>query len=117
MTDNVSCADNTEREINPRFWGLLSLAMRAGKLAVGEGRAQEKVRGDTASLIILSEDASDNTSKKFMNMGEYHGAAVIRAGDRYRLGNAVGKKFAVVIAVADNGFAENLLKLYRYEKG
>ena len=105
--------DKVTSELNPRFWGLLSLAMKAGKLAVGEGRAQDAARSGAARLIILSEDASANTVKKFCNMGAFHGAKVVRAGDRHALGAAIGKSFAVVIAVTDSGFAENLSGLCR----
>lgn len=112
MTDKDICTDGTKKEINPRFWGLLSLAMKAGRLALGEERVQESVRGGNAGLIILASDASENTEKKFLNMAGFYGAEVIRAGDRYRIGSAVGKRFTVTAAVTDEGFSRRLLELY-----
>lgn len=98
--------------LNQRFWGMLSLSQKAGALSVGESRAQETIRGGAAELIILSADASDNTKKKFSDMAHYRNIPLIAIADRESLGHAIGRKFAVIIAVSDNGFAENLLKLY-----
>ncbi len=95
---------------NPKFKGLLSLAMKAGKLKVGEGRAQDAIRSGEVHLIILSSDAADNTLKKFSDMGSFRDIPVIRPCDRYELGSIIGREFAVIIAVADSGFADSLLK-------
>ena len=97
--------------MNSKFWGMLSLAMRAGKLAPGEGKAEDAVRGSKARLILLAEDASDNTEKKFSDMGAFHKAPVLKIADRFQMGGAIGREFAVVIAVTDDNFADQLLKL------
>lgn len=96
--------------LNPKFKGMLSLAMKAGKLGVGEGRAQDLIRRGEAKLIILSNDASKNTFKKFSDMGNYRDIPVIEPCDRYELGGSIGREFAVVAAVSDTGFADSLLK-------
>lgn len=98
-------------EINHRAWGMISLAMKAGAVAVGEGRAQDAVRGGRASMIILSSDASDNTAKKFSDMGQFRSLPVIFMADRYKLGDAIGRKFAVVLAICDKGFSDNIMKI------
>ena len=57
--------------MNPKLKGMLGLAMRAGKLACGESKAAEAIRGGRAELVLLSADASDNTEKRFLNMTQY----------------------------------------------
>ena len=42
---------------------LLGLAFRSGNLVSGEFAAREAVRKKTAALIIVANDASDNTKK------------------------------------------------------
>ncbi len=106
-----------DKEINPRFWGMLSISMKAGALAVGESRATESIRADEAGLIILSDDASGNTEKKFSDMGKYRNIPLIRVADRDSLGSAIGRKFAVVIAVNNEGFSKKLLELYENQSG
>ena len=100
-----------DMEVNPRFWGMLSLAMKAGKLAVGESRATERIRAGEASLIVLSGDASENTKKKFSNMAAYRNIPLVYVADRETIGASIGRKFAVVVAVTDEGFSENFLIL------
>lgn len=94
--------------MNSKFQGMLGLAMRAGKLAVGEGKAEDAIRSGKTFLVILSTDASDNTEKKFLNMADNHGVNVVRPCDRNTLGGILGREFAVVIAVTDSGFAKQL---------
>ncbi len=96
---------------NPKFKGMLSLAKKANKLEIGEARAESAIRGNMAYIIILSDDASDNTKKKFEDMGKFRGISVIYAGEREKLGASVGKKFAVSMAVCDKGFADAINKI------
>ncbi len=98
-------------EPNKKLFGMLSLAMKAGSLAVGEGRATDAVRSGIATMIILSDDASANTEKKLSNMGEFRDLPVVSFTDRYRLGHTIGKKFAVVVAICDKGFSDNMMKI------
>jgi len=96
--------------MNSKFQGMLGLAMRAGKLAIGEGKAEDAIRSDNACLVILSTDASSNTEKKFLNMASSHNTEVIRPYNRETLGEILGREFAVIVVVTDLGFA-NQLKL------
>lgn len=100
-----------DNEPNPRVWGMLSISKKAGKLVSGEGRVQDAVRGDSAYAIIVSADASQNTQKKFLNMGNFRDLPVILMSDRYSLGKAIGSKIAVVLAVCDKGLADNIIKI------
>ena len=51
--------------MNDKVISLLGLAERAGKIASGEFAAEKAVKTGKARLIIVAEDASDNTKKKF----------------------------------------------------
>lgn len=98
------------QEFNPKVRGMISLAMKAGAIAPGEGKAQDAIRGGKASMIIVSADASDNTAKKFSDMGAFRDLPVVFMADRDSLGRAIGRKFAVVLAVCDKGFADSISK-------
>ena len=43
--------------------GLMGLAKKAGRVAMGEDAVKDAVRYGTAHLVIIAEDASDNTKK------------------------------------------------------
>ena len=47
--------------MNDKVISLLGLAERAGKIASGEFAAEKAVKIGKARLIIVAEDASDNT--------------------------------------------------------
>lgn len=51
---------------------LLSICQRAGKLVSGEVAVENAIRSHEVCLIIVSEDASENTKKKFKNSSEYY---------------------------------------------
>lgn len=97
---------------NDRYLGMISLSQKAGKLVAGEGKVQDVIRSGKACLIILSEDASDNTAKKFTDMSRYRDIPIVYISDRYDFGRAIGRKYAVSAAVTDKGFADNIAKLY-----
>lgn len=93
------------------FFGMLSLCMKAGRLAVGEAKSEDTVRSGGAKLIILSADASDNTKKKFSNMAEFRSVPIIFVGDCDEIGHSIGRRFAVSCCVTDDGFAKRLKSL------
>lgn len=97
---------------NQRIFGLISISKKAGKLVTGEARCEEAIRGDKAHLIILTEDASDNTKKKFSDMSAFRNVPLVYLPDRITFGGLIGKKFAVSGVITDKGLAESLLKLY-----
>ena len=89
---------------------LIGLSQKAGKVVSGEFMTEKAVKTGEAALVILAEDASENTQKKFRNMCEfYKGPLSIHAAKDY-LGHAMGKEFRAALAVVDNGFAQAIMK-------
>ncbi len=48
-----------------RVLSLIGLATKAGKCASGEFMTENETKSGKAALVIVAEDASDNTKKKF----------------------------------------------------
>ena len=96
---------------NDKFFKMLGLATRAGRVCFGEGAVTDSIRQGKADLVILSYDASENTKKKFQNSCSFYKTELIEAEDRYSLGTACGKAFAVVLSVCDEGFAKKLQEI------
>jgi ribosomal protein L7Ae-like RNA K-turn-binding protein len=89
---------------------LVSLAMKAGKIASGEFCTEKEVKTGMAALVIVADDASDNTKKKFQNMCEFYEVPIYFYGDKDTLGHAMGKEFRASLAVTDPGFAMGIAK-------
>ena len=53
---------------NNRILSGLGLAQKAGCIASGEFAVEKAVKGGLACVVIVAEDASDNTKKKMRNM-------------------------------------------------
>ena len=88
----------------------LGLATKAGKTAGGEFATEKAVKEGRAYLVMVAENASDNTRKKFRNMCEFYKVPIYFYGDKDTLGHAMGKEFRASLAVTDVGFADGMIK-------
>lgn len=95
---------------------LVSLATKAGKTASGEFCTEKEVKTGMAELVIVAEDASANTKKKFKNMCDFYEVPIYFYGDKDTLGHAMGKEFRASLAVLDAGFAKGIKKQIEDEK-
>lgn len=87
---------------------LLSIAMKAGKVASGEFMTENAIKDGSAQLVILAKDCSDNTKKKFRNSCQYYDVPYYELEDKEELGRCIGKEFRASLAVKDAGFAKTL---------
>lgn len=83
----------------------LGLAMRAGRLALGNEAVMAAVRGGKAKLVLLAADGGGNTSKKYRDKCAFYNIPMIDVFERAELGRACGRSQMVVIALTDPGFA------------
>ena len=89
---------------------LVGLASRAGKTKSGEFSTEKAVRAGRASVVIVAEDASENTKKRFRNMCTFYEVPICFYSDKNSLGNAIGKEFRASLAIEDENFAKAILK-------
>jgi ribosomal protein L7Ae-like RNA K-turn-binding protein len=90
---------------------LLGLAKRAGRLGCGEFSVERGVKRGEAGVVIVAEDASFNTHKKFINMCTFYQVPCYLYGTKEGLGHALGKDIQASVAVLDDGFADAVVKL------
>lgn len=93
-----------------KAYGMIGMAMKAGKLASGEFATEKAVKTGKAALVIVSAAASENTKKKFRNMCDYYRVPVYFFGEKEELGHAIGKEFRASLAVLDEGLAKAIEK-------
>lgn len=96
--------------MNNRLYSNLGLARRAGKLVSGEERVLQAIRSGEARLVLIADDASDNTRKKFTDKCRSYGVELKTPGNREQLGRAIGEPQRVIMAITDTGFANLILK-------
>ena len=100
-----------------KVYSLLGLAKRAGRTASGEFSTEKEVKSGRAALVIVAQDASDNTKKKFRNMCEFYQVPVYFYGTKDELGHSMGLEMRSSMALLDEGFAKSVEKhLYNADK-
>lgn len=95
---------------NDKVISLIGLAERARKVASGEFSAEKAVKSGTAYLVIVAEDASDNTKKNFSDMCTYYEVPISIYGRKEFLGHGIGKEMRASLAILDEGFAKAIQK-------
>lgn len=94
----------------------LGLATRAGKIQSGEFSTEKSVKSGKAALVIVAEDASDNTKKKFKNMCTFYEVPFYVYGTKEALGACIGKEFRASLALEDTGFCNAIVKQMNSER-
>ncbi|HIY20109.1 MAG TPA: ribosomal L7Ae/L30e/S12e/Gadd45 family protein [Candidatus Blautia avistercoris] len=89
---------------------LIGLATKAGKTVSGEFSTEKAVKNGKAGIVLIAEDASGNTKKKFENMCRFYEVPCYCLGDRETLGKAVGKEFRASLAVLDENFTNAIME-------
>lgn len=95
---------------NNKALSLIGLATKAGKTASGEFSTEKAVKTGKAYLVLVAEDASENTKKKFRNMCTFYEVPLYFLSDKEGLGRAMGKEFRASLAVTDESFAKAMQK-------
>lgn len=87
---------------------LVGLAMKAGKVVSGEFSTEKAVKEGKAALVIVAEDASDNTKQLFNDKCDFYQVPVYVYGDKEIIGHAIGKELRASLAIVDAGFAKSI---------
>lgn len=89
---------------------MLGLAKAGGNLVSGEFSTEDSIRKGKACLVIVAEDASDNTRKLFTNKCRFYEVPMVLYSCKQSIGSALGYEIRTSVAVTDAGIAESLIK-------
>ncbi|MBQ7564813.1 MAG: ribosomal L7Ae/L30e/S12e/Gadd45 family protein [Lachnospiraceae bacterium] len=99
-----------------RILSMLSIAQRGGNVKSGELQTEEAVKNGSAGLVIVADDASENTKKKFRNSCAFYEVPFRSYADKNTLGWAIGRDFRACVAVTEQGLAERIRELIDREQ-
>lgn len=94
-----------------KIHSLLGIAMRAGKLVSGEDGTMIDLKKGKLNLVIIAEDASNNTKKLFKDKSSFRHVNCIELSTKSELGISIGKDSRAVIGIKDIGFANKIIQL------
>ncbi|NLP16300.1 MAG: 50S ribosomal protein L7ae [Clostridiales bacterium] len=93
-----------------KVFNLLGIATKSNNIVSGEFKTEKAVKEQKAALVIVAEDASDNTKKMFMNMCSYYKVPIYFCGLKTELGHCMGKELRASLAITDKGLADAIEK-------
>jgi len=94
---------------------MLSLCRKAGGIRTGGFTCEKAVQSGNALLVIVCEDASGNTKKKFSQKAFYYGVPYREALTKDALGRAIGTGESAVAVITDRNFSGRILELVEAE--
>jgi ribosomal protein L7Ae-like RNA K-turn-binding protein len=94
------------------MYNLLGLAMKSGAVSSGAVAVKNSLLRNRACLLIVSDDIAKNTKETLIAWCEKQHIPYLTAGDKYGLGNAVGKAYRVAVTVNEEGIARQIMKVY-----
>lgn len=93
-----------------KIYSLVGLARKAGKVEIGHTGVEIAIKKRQASLVIIAEDTSDNTQKKFEFNADKNNIKWFNMGNKTDWGKVFGRKEAAVFAILHQGFARAIEK-------
>ncbi len=100
-----------------RVLSMLGLAARGRNVVSGELQTLNAVKDGSAMLVIVAEDASENTRKMFSDKCSFYEVPLRMYGSREALGRAIGKEMRSSLAVIDAGLAQSIMGYLESESG
>ena len=97
-------------EEKQKVYRMLGFAQKAGKVHAGEEAVLSKLNKKSASLLLVSEDATKDTKEKMERSAIRFSIPFAIFGTKAELGLAVGKSPRNSVLIMDRGFADTLLK-------
>ena len=94
-----------------KIYSYIGLAMRAGKVVSGDDTTLKELKKGKLSLVIVADDASDNTKKLFKDKSSFIKVNYIELSTKDGLGMSIGKDSRAVIGIKDIGFANKIVEL------
>lgn len=96
-----------------KVFSMLGIAAKSGSVVSGEFSTEKAVKTGKAYLVIISDEASENTVKKFENMTEFYEVPIYKYGSKEDLGRCIGKEFRASLAICDYNLAMAVEKKLR----
>ncbi|MFR3071527.1 MAG: L7Ae/L30e/S12e/Gadd45 family ribosomal protein [Paeniclostridium sp.] len=94
-----------------KIYSFLGLAQRAGKLVSGDDSTMLDIKKNRVKLVIVAEDASNNTKKLFKDKTSFRNIACVTYSTKLQLGLAIGKAPRAVMGIKDKALSQKIIEL------
>lgn len=97
--------------IQNKIYGLLGIAMKAGKVTFGTESCLENIEKKKIQLILIAEDASERNKRHFEEKCKNYEIPYFVFGDTEHMSKAIGKSNKTVIGIQDKNLAGAIQKV------
>lgn len=94
-----------------RVYQMIALCKKARKLTAGEFTVKQAVKDQSALLVLVAKDASNNTKKLFTDKCVYKKIPYAEWGTKEELGKILGKDVRATVAILDKNFADKISEM------
>lgn len=95
-----------------KILSMMGFAQKSGNLVSGENTIELFLPKKKISLVIITEDASENTKERFVMLADRYQVPYIIWGDREILSHAIGKINRAVYGVTNKKFSREIKRLF-----
>lgn len=92
-----------------KAYSFLSLIQKSGHISSGDDTVERDIKKHVCKLLVIAEDSSENTRKRFENMANHYGVEYIIFGTKKELGDSIGKGERAVISIRDGNLAKGFI--------
>ncbi|AHM56617.1 hypothetical protein EAL2_c13220 [Peptoclostridium acidaminophilum DSM 3953] len=90
---------------------LLGFAAKSGNLVTGEDALVNEIRRNSLRLLIIAQDASDNTKKKLSDKAKSYGVDFYICFSKDEISRAIGKENRAAVGIKNAEFHKRLKEL------
>jgi ribosomal protein L7Ae-like RNA K-turn-binding protein len=95
-----------------KFYNFIGISKKAGYAVEGYNKCEETIKKRKLFLVLLSEEASENTKKKFSNYSSRYNVRVISGLPKEELGRCLGLDEINIVGISNQKMALQLIKLW-----
>lgn len=92
-----------------KTYTFIGLIQKSGNLTSGTDAVEMDIKNKKCKLLIISNDASENTKEKFEKLINLHNLNYVYFGNKDELGLAIGKSSRTILSIKDENFAKAFL--------
>lgn len=92
-----------------KLYSYIGLIQKSGNLISGNDAVEIDIKKKKCKLLIISDDASENTKKKFDNLAKLYNINYVKYGNKEDFGRAIGKSSRSVLSIKNENFAKGFL--------
>lgn len=96
---------------NNKVYGLLGLAMKAGKIVFGTDSCIEEIQRKRVKLVIVATDAAERTKMKLSIICSDNNVAILEFSTIEELSNAIGRSNKAIVGIKDINFSNEIKKI------